>query len=217
MGLFKVFDWLNLLLHPQAVTIPLVMRPGDFTNMKGLEMDSLLINECLSKAREDLKNFPDEVFEDWIAPIVRSSGWPLRDIENGLQLTCSEVLWGKDVGYWSNLKWHMLRVPFGVIRFDSDSQMRSEIIERDALDLPHGGILPTFDDGWDRGSSKIRFKFAHDFIMANGRFPKPIVGVMQNDATFRIADGHHRYAAALCALYQKVTIEIDAWVAFSPQ
>lgn len=133
---------------------------------------------------------PDEVYDMWISPIAKEYGWPFVSVTESLEETkWKYVLARTPLEIWFRCEWELMEFQLSVIPFSDGSRMSvGSLIQRckEGRDTIFAGV----------SGSEERFKACADFIAANNRLPKPIVGLIRN-RKFEIMDGNHRIAALL--------------------
>ena len=154
--------------------------------------------------REFFPNMPDEVFEDWLGPLIEVKGWPFTSIDDDLQVTDLRYILGLDntLREWCTCEWELTEIDPLKTKFTIGSiQMIQAIISHAAL-------------GQQSATSNVensteRFSACSAYINEHGNIPKPIVIKPENEG-YALMDGNHRLAAFL---YLELTTKVPAWIA----
>ena len=151
----------------------------------------------LRGVREQFPHMPEDVFEQWIAPLVEIDGWPLGAEKS------DNIFMGEPLSYWSNAKWLLIKRPFNRVCFAPRSQLL-------ATDILLHAINGTQTDVAQVKNTVHRFRACTEFICRYPYFPKPVIGRFTPDG-LELVDGHHRLASVL-ALSPIEGFILDAWI-----
>jgi hypothetical protein len=167
--------------------------------------DSENIN-LIQKAKSMLPNMPDEVFNTWLVPIIRShNAWPYLNVLS----PHPDDQWRRYFGLFtfydiSNLLWDVMQLKFDWSCLDPLSNGVIEVlIENDVHNFDATGTFNVRD-------SKSRFFWHMEFIKRTGNIVAPVIGINTKDG-LRVIDGNHRLAA-LTHLGFRGRINCDTWI-----
>jgi hypothetical protein len=135
--------------------------------------------------REFFPNMPDEIFESWIQPKIKESGWPFQSKEDHTEGTnYSALLKNKSMAQWYGAFWKLQEFESTDIRFNRRSEDQIEAIAQDHPQF--SGIIDTY-------SRRSRIV---EYINNFGSIPLPVVFRFDDlDITrFDVVDGIHRLA-----------------------
>ena len=155
--------------------------------------------------REFFPNMPNEVFDDWLAPLIEAKGWRFTSIEDDLQATELRYILGIDstLKEWCTCDWELKEINLTEIKLTMGSlEMVGAIITHAALGKPSttSNVENTVE----------RFNNCTRYIKENGNIPKPIILKPEGDG-FMLMDGNHRLAALIYLKPSKAT-KIPAWI-----
>ena len=145
--------------------------------------------------KQDLSNFPDEVIEDWLLPFANDIKWPPK------HQRWEGILFGRTVEFWQVKKWKKQDIDLSEIIF---SQNTIEIFN---------GLYEAYILGQDNlyireiKNGQLRFQKALLYLLKNGKFPKPIY-LLSEQNQYSIVDGNHRFIAWHTALKMAEEIAI---------
>ncbi|MCP3932154.1 MAG: ParB N-terminal domain-containing protein [Bacteroidetes bacterium] len=156
--------------------------------------------------RDFFPNMPDELFEDWLEPIIEKKGWPFTSIDDDLKETDFLYIFGLDNTFrdWCTCEWELREVDLQQTKLtDGSVRMISAIITH----CVHGKQSSTSNVE----KSSERFNACVSYIKEHGNIPKPIV-LQPGDESYFLMDGNHRLSALLY-LNMVATTKVPAWVA----
>jgi hypothetical protein len=135
------------------------------------------------RIKADLPSFPEEVVEDWLAPLVGYAGWPPTPLS-----PWNAILLGRPLSFWRALSWEKTRVTLNRWSLDPRSLAQIEgIIDAGAYGASNAYSQQIRD-------SRARFKNALRYVRERGHLPRPPV-LLHSGIQYTVADGNHRLAA----------------------
>jgi len=158
------------------------------------------------KPRDFFPTMPDEVFYDWLDPIIKVKGWPFKSIDDDLLITNYLYILGLDHSLrdWATCEWELRDIFIPSERFDQISMRTIYSIIGNCI---HGQVTMTTNVE----NTNERFRTCTAFFKKHGNIPSPVV-LSDTGNGLRIWDGNHRLAAVFHA-NPPIDIEIKAWVA----
>jgi hypothetical protein len=148
--------------------------------------------------KKDLPNWPDDVIKEWLLYLANrdDTGWPPPDPLGG---SWAAILGGRPLSWWRGVSWALKSVDCSLDALapktnDIVTSMRAEITAKQANAATQG-----------------RFNHALYYILTQGTFPKPLIGMKVNDRLL-VLDGNHRVAAFTAAqLFPDATLQEKGW------
>src|SRR6266498_4173161 len=135
-------------------------------------------------ARNQLPNFPEDIFVLWMDKFIDRSGWPPKRLENDLPKDSWEkLLIGRSLDFWRQRKWRKKTI-------DIDSY----IFPKTAWSLI-SGIIGANVGGEDNAikrqiyNTKERFERIRFYVEANLKLPEPPIFLELGDDKYEIMDG----------------------------
>ena len=161
----------------------------------------------IMNSRDFFPTMPDEVFIEWINPLIKVKGWPFKSIDDDLQKTDWKYLLGirSTLRKWFNSKWHLLNLFYPSIKLSASSgAVVKDIISHCAFGLN--------TETANVENTKCRFEACASFVRANGYIPSPLV-LTERGGGYSIMDGNHRFAAfAFVHRNTQNPPELPAWI-----
>jgi hypothetical protein len=141
-----------------------------------------------NRIHADVPNFPEEVVDSWLVPMVRSgAGWPPAPWSRW-----NRILLGRPLSFWQGLAWSKVRVPLNSLSLAPESLR----IVQGLIDANVHGISNTYSQ--QIRDSRGRFNRILRYVRTRGELPVPPV-LLRVGIQYRVADGNHRVAAWLYA------------------
>lgn len=150
-----------------------------------------------------LPKMPEEVFAIWIAPLIKTDGWPFSHVRSIATANWVNNLSGYPLQFISNLNWHLQELPGSLVGFKPIVPKRIH-----ALAKQYTTGIQQFDRLVINGPQ--RFKRALQYVVAHGNIPRPVV-IVKDVFGMQLLDGHHRLAAMYAARKLPHT-SFAAWV-----
>jgi hypothetical protein len=160
--------------------------------------------------QKDLPDWPEGIIADWLLYFANEPDlkWPPPEPLGGHRW--SLILGGRPLSWWKNVTWMKQAVKCDLRSLCPPSRGRVEGTHQDA----HGGLA---DDVEVR-----RYRMPMQYILENGVFLKPIVGMNRPDGLL-VLDGHQRMPAhhglqqMADAFFEKpnrkkAALEQEAWI-----
>jgi len=147
----------------------------------------------LKNIKKDLPNFPDEVIQDWLLPPANDIKWPPK------HQRWEGILFGRAVEFWRAKKWEKRNIDLSKIIFSQDTKKISDELYKAYILGQNNLYMREIKNG------KLRCKDALSYLLENGKFPKPIHLLFEQNQ-YSIVDGNHRFVAWRAAL--KIAREI---------
>ena len=140
-------------------------------------------------AKRVLNKMPNEVFDIYIAPIVRVYGWTFTNKHSPTSFSTWSGVFGKQsLETIANLDWKRREISLGGSLFHPRSQKLIGILYGECV---KGKARIT-----NVANSQARFDRIRSFVKRTGRLPAPVI-LMKSYSGLLILDGHHRIAALL--------------------
>ena len=154
-------------------------------------------------------DMPAEVFDAWLAPLIKSDGWPFFS-----EFSFASGLWaqyfdGHSIQSIKRLTWKRDKPICSIHSFSPDSK---SIVR--AIINTHVYGAETIYAHIKNGHGRESFLRSRDFIQRTGRIYAPMI-LIKDLFGFQIIDGHHR-AAALFSVTNPI-FNFDAWIGASPR
>lgn len=143
------------------------------------------------KARKMLPKMPEEVFQIWIAPLIKTGGWPFLSVASRSSGKWFNNLGGHSLQVVSKLDWHLQNLPGSLAGFSPDIPKRISLLAQQ-----YSTGIQKFDRVVINGPA--RYRRALQYVVTHGNIPKPIV-VIKGVRGMCILDGNHRMAAMFSA------------------
>ena len=144
---------------------------------------------------------PDEVFDIWIAPLIKDYGWPFSKDSISSYGTKWQYFFPVSFSFWRNIHWEF--------RKDIHDELFEGQTLRAIQDIIGNCALGLTTDMTNLCNTHERFRACTDFIRNNNRLPAPVIGFITT-AGICIVDGAHRLSAMVHL--QAIHIEIPAWI-----
>jgi len=158
------------------------------------------------KPREFFPNMPDEVFDNWLAPIINDHGWPFTSINDDLFSSDWIFKIGNkfSLKQWFECEWELTDIPLDNANF---KHYTLKIISEIIVNAVNG--IPT--ETTDLIGGDERFRACASFYREYGKIPWPIV-IYKFSNFVRVLDGFHRLAAIFHVGYPH-DFKVPAWEA----
>lgn len=177
-----------------------------------MEIDTEPVNDR-ERARQLLPDMPQEVFDIWIADLIKLVGWPFTSIDQPVTIEWARYFWGMSLETVSKLDWHRQSFPFALDAFLPIVQKR---LNDKVLINRFGGA----EKAKAAKDSMLRWERALAHIEKEGKLPAPVIlhGALGN---FGVFDGTHRLSAVLYLTMSIPTrflnMQIPCWVTEIPR
>lgn len=158
------------------------------------------------KAREDLPNMPEEVFEIWFDDRIEANGWPPQGYE------WQSNLFNHGLDFLKNLSWTSMELEFPIQICHTSQNLVTGLLQVNV-----DGVKNNFSDYI--ADTKVRFHSIMSYVKINKSLPQPLVLLKENEG-FQILDGSHRLSV-LVALHLDdntkhfVPKKVSSWVAIN--
>jgi hypothetical protein len=158
----------------------------------------------LADVKNDLPDWPDEVLEEWLVYLANrdDTGWPPPAPLEG---SWAAILGGRPLSWWREVMWQKQSIDCSLNALapkthDIVTSMRAEIAAQQADAV-----------------TQRRFNHALYYILTEGAFPKPLIGLKVNNRLL-VLDGNHRVAAFTAAqLFPEATLQAKGWHKVAPE
>ena len=157
----------------------------------------------IARAKGMLPAMPDEVFDEWLAPLIKSDGWPFFtefSIPTGVW---SQYLDGHSIQSIKRLNWKRGQI---IRNFYSFCQESRNIIRWIIDQHLHGVATPVARIKNGKGGES--FFRSREFIERTGRLYAPVI-LIKETFGYKVMDGNHR-VAALFAVRRNI-LAFDVW------
>jgi len=156
-----------------------------------------------ANAKAIFKNMPDEVFEIYIAPLIKDLGWPYNSANDFVSRGWQEAFDNHQLNVIVELQWERGNTYFSSLKFHPTSAKRLDWILEAHID---GRVTPC--SNVRNGKQRLERNLA--YIKRLRAMPSPVV-FMNSHQGFRILDGNHRLAAALL-VSRTIDTQIPYWL-----
>lgn len=161
----------------------------------------------IARARAMLPNMPVEVFDIWIAPLVKTGGWPFLNNRSPASGQWVNNFSGHSLHLISQLRWELHNLPGSLTSFNPILKKRLALLAKQYIT----GIRQ-FNCAITNGPA--RFRRALAYVRVHKCVPKPVIAI-QGTFHLELLDGNHRLAAMLTAgLLPRRSIQV--WVGKKP-
>lgn len=149
---------------------------------------------------------PDELFDMWLAPLIKSQGWPFTSTSDDLQSDNWKYYLGINhtLKQWTECEWELISIKLSSANFKHYTLQTVF----DIITFAVKGI-PTSTANLER--TKERFLACASFYREHNTVPWPIV-VYEFGKFIRVVDGYHRLAAIFHIGFSP-ELKIPAWLA----
>ncbi|RLT90784.1 hypothetical protein [Ketobacter sp. GenoA1] len=165
-----------------------------------------MTEDNVMQARSMFKKMPDDVFINYLAPLISDLGWPFESDEQSVIGTSWErVLNGVSLKDLSSANWGVCEVNFS--RFPICPQSENDI----RLVIENSNSSADNYLGYDLKRCRESFFFNRHYLIQNGEFISPVVLLISKELFVKVLDGNHRLAA-LFSVGAKKYKSLKAWV-----
>jgi len=142
-------------------------------------------NELLQQINNDLPNIPEEPARLWLLPYASQLGWPPSNIGRW-----PNILGGLSLTDLRNSTWQKRNVILGDLPYSEQQQEKAMGMFRAYL-LRENNIYSRGlgDEGRNKFNSLVQL------ILQTGRIPEPIILLEDDQGSYDVFDGNHRYMA----------------------
>jgi len=153
--------------------------------------------DLLAQVRDDLLNFPEEVFDQWLKPCVQWVGWPPEPHDRrSPHRWLRRLADGGKPEFWRGVRWSLEYHPLQLEDFGPRD--RKAIIG--LIDSHLNGAQSIYSIQVGEGE-KERFLDCRDYLLRYGCLPVPPVVLMKQDGLY-VCAGANRIAALV--VYRKL-------------
>ena len=142
------------------------------------------MTEMFYKIKKDLPNFPDEVIKEWLEPLAVGRGWSPEESN------WYAIMNYKSLDFWKKLLWQKKKVNISEIQLNEDSKL--------IIGSMYEAICKKKENNYSKvmgNKGKEKYLKITDYLNNNGGvWSKPII-LLEDNGSYFIADGNHRYFA----------------------
>jgi len=158
-------------------------------------------------AKALLSKMPDEVFQNFISPLIDDIGWPFTHENNLLYETGWQPILSP-LALWQlcEMTWERKFIVLGEISLYENSKKDIDLVIRnktDDLGLP----------GYDAERCRQSLLYHEKVTTSEHKFDTPVTLAFLKDQTYKILDGNHRIAS-LFTTNKKDSFSLEAWIGY---
>jgi len=158
-------------------------------------------------AKALLSKMPDEVFQNFISPLIDDIGWPFTHENNILHGTVWQRILSP-LALWQlcNMTWERKTIVLGEIFLYENSKKAIDLVIRNKTE--ELSVM-----GYDSGYCRQSLLYHENIVNSGQKFSTPITLALLENKTYLILDGNHRIAS-IFTTNTKDSFLLEAWIGY---